>query len=82
MVVEFEIEDRRHRQECGRTSSSTSYLLQVRCETESGGLFLEQVTAAGRPVWLAKDKYGVSWQIVPAAIEDDDRSGSRKLSAS
>ncbi|MGA8397469.1 MAG: VOC family protein, partial [Pseudolabrys sp.] len=45
--------------------------LQVRCETQSEvDYFWSKLTQGGQegPCGWLKDKYGVSWQIVPAAI--------------
>lgn len=55
-----------------RNSSSTRrFLFQVYCETQAeGDHFWSKLTEHGQegPCGWLKDKYGLSWQIVPLAL--------------
>ena len=87
MIVEFEIEGQTFTALNGgpQFKFNEAVSFQVMCDTQAGDrLLLEQARPpAGRKSqcgWL-KDKYGLSWQVVPSLAATDDRCRRRQVGA-
>jgi predicted 3-demethylubiquinone-9 3-methyltransferase (glyoxalase superfamily) len=87
MVVEFELNGNRVVAINGgpEFTFSEAISLQVRCETqEEIDRYWERLTDGGEegPCGWLKDRYGLSWQVVPAEMEaiiaDPDRERARR----
>src|SRR6476620_583435 len=91
MVVEFEIEGQTFTALNGGPNFkfNEAISLQVRCETQAEvDYFWSKLTQGGEegPCGWLKDKYGVSWQVVPASIpkmmtDPDPRKSGRVMNA-
>jgi predicted 3-demethylubiquinone-9 3-methyltransferase (glyoxalase superfamily) len=91
MVVEFEIEGQTFTALNGGPNFkfNEAISLQVRCETQADvDYFWSKLTQGGEegPCGWLKDKYGVSWQVVPASIpnmmtDPDSRKSERVMNA-
>jgi predicted 3-demethylubiquinone-9 3-methyltransferase (glyoxalase superfamily) len=91
MVVEFEIEGQTFTALNGGPNFkfNEAISLQVRCETQAEvDYFWGKLTQGGQegPCGWLKDKYGLSWQVVPAAIpkmmtDPDSRKSERVMNA-
>ena len=91
MVVEFEIEGQTFTALNGgpHFKFNEAVSLQVRCETQADvDYFWSKLTQGGEegPCGWLKDKYGVSWQVVPASIpnmmtDPDSRKSERVMNA-
>jgi predicted 3-demethylubiquinone-9 3-methyltransferase (glyoxalase superfamily) len=89
MVVEFEIDGQTFTALNGGPNFrfSEAISLQVHCETQAEvDFFWSKLTQDGGqegPCGWLKDKYGLSWQVVPAAIPkmmtDPDRAKSARV---
>ena len=85
MIVEFEIEGQTFTALNGGPNFkfSEAISLQVRCETQAEvDYFWNKLTQGGQegPCGWLKDKYGLSWQVVPATkmMTDPDRTKSER----
>ena len=91
MVVEFEIEGQTFTALNGgpHFKFNEAISLQVRCETQAEvDYFWSKLTEGGEegPCGWLKDKYGLSWQVVPASIpqmmtDPDSRKSARVMNA-
>ncbi|MGA7389166.1 MAG: VOC family protein [Pseudolabrys sp.] len=91
MVVEFEIEGQTFTALNGGPNFkfNEAVSLQVRCETQGEvDYFWDKLTKGGQegPCGWLKDKYGLSWQVVPAAIpkmmtDPDSEKSERVMNA-
>jgi predicted 3-demethylubiquinone-9 3-methyltransferase (glyoxalase superfamily) len=91
MTVEFEIEGQQFIALNGgpifRFNESISFVVNCRTQAEVD-YYWKKLTAGGKPVqcgWL-KDKYGISWQIVPTVLNElmstkDEAKSERVMAA-